>query len=74
MKYLLAILIVWLIWRGFKALQRRPRPELAKTTRKQPEDMVQCRTCGVFLPRSQAAQLGTDDLQYRCPEHAPRQD
>ena len=74
MKYLLVLAVVLIVlWflrnnrRADAPADSRPKQGFAK----QPEDMVQCPTCSVRLPRTHALP-GPDGRLYCCAEHCPR--
>lgn len=70
MKYLLLIVIGFVVWAIIRAYQRslnKPQPPAREQT---VEDMVKCAHCGVNLPRSEAIYSGGD---FFCsPEHKQR--
>jgi uncharacterized protein len=55
MKYLIVILVVALAgWMLFRARAKPPRRPGGAAASGQPQAMVQCRHCGVHLPRNDA--------------------
>jgi uncharacterized protein len=55
MKYLIVVLVIVVV--GWLLLRSREKPEArarAAPARKTPQSMVQCRHCGVHLPRGDA--------------------
>jgi uncharacterized protein len=74
MKYLVVLAVVLVVlW----FLRNNRRADAAQGSRSsdgvaaQPEDMVQCPTCSVRLPRTDALP-GPDGQLYCCAEHRPR--
>lgn len=65
-KYLLLLLIIWLVWRIYKGLR-----QTASAQNPQGEDMVRCAVCKIYLPKRLASK--GSDLVYYCPDHAPPQ-
>ncbi len=77
-KLLFTILIIAIVWYGFKMLARlQERRDSEKTLRRAPsnrgrdkdkpadaEDMVACATCGAFVPARRARSCGRDDCPY----------
>lgn len=73
LKIILAVLVVWILWRAIKAFQAgaaRPHPRPEPKT----HDMVRCARCGVYLPADKALTLPGIPKRHFCPEHAPRQE
>jgi uncharacterized protein len=65
---LLAVLAVaYLVWRNGR-IARKDQPPEAPRAGAAPQDMVQCRACGVHLPRGEALP-GPDGSLYCCAEH-----
>lgn len=66
-KYLLLIVVGFLVWAVIRAYQRSLDKPRAPTRGQTVEDMVKCAHCGVNLPRSEAIFSGGD---FFCtPEH-----
>ena len=70
LKYLLLLLVVWLIWRIYSASRRRLARK-AETAQSAPQDMVQCASCGTYLPHTKALTDNLDPGRCYCRDHAP---
>lgn len=70
LKYLLVLLMVWLLWRALRASRRRLARKPAKA-QSMPQDMVQCARCGIYLPRGNALADSSDASRCYCRHHAP---
>lgn len=74
LKIILAVLIVWILWRAIKGFQAgAPRAGRREEPDKKTHNMVQCAQCGVYLPEDKALVLPGNKKRHFCPEHAPRQ-
>jgi uncharacterized protein len=78
MKYLLWVLLLYLAWRWYTAQKRKneaPLPDPAEATPPdadgKPETMVQCASCGIHLPVSEALP-SPDQLHYCSEAHRAR--
>ncbi len=72
MKYLVLLVVLgvaYMVWRNARIERRRKPP--ARAAPPAPQDMVQCQTCAVHLPRGDAL-AGPDGALYCCAEHQPR--
>lgn len=67
MKYVLLLVVGFLVWAVLRAYQRSLNKPQATTREQTVEDMVKCAHCGVNLPRSEAIYSGGDF--YCTPEH-----
>ncbi|MFN3545033.1 MAG: PP0621 family protein [Thiobacillus sp.] len=67
MKYLLLLVVGFLVWAVLRAYQRSLNKPQAPKREQAVEDMVKCAHCGVNLPRSEAIYSGGDF--YCTPEH-----
>lgn len=66
---LLAVLaIAYMVWRNGRVAERKAPPPKAPRAPAAPQDMVQCRACGVHLPRGEAL-AGPDGSLFCCAEH-----
>lgn len=54
MRYLFFILIIVVVFLFWRASLRKRTPPDAETSQTEAGEMVQCRTCGVYLPREDA--------------------
>ena len=67
MKYLLLVVVGFVVWAVIRAYKRSLDKPQAPTRSQAAEDMVKCAHCGVNLPRSEAIYSGGD---FFCtPEH-----
>ena len=80
-KLLLLILVVYLVWNGWKFTRRVERMRRAmqeEMDRRRPggatgaanlpaEDLVKCRICGAYVPMQSAPACGRGDCPYRKP-------
>lgn len=72
MKYLVWVVVGYLLWRWFKAAQKNKAKaqtssdEADRATRSDTEAMVKCSHCGVYVPMSEA--LPGSDSQFFCSE------
>lgn len=67
MKYLLLIVIGFVVWAVIRAYQRSLNKPARPASEQAVEDMVKCAHCGVNLPRSEAIYSGGEF--YCTPEH-----
>ncbi|MEW5967322.1 MAG: PP0621 family protein [Pseudomonadota bacterium] len=67
MKYLLLIVIGFVVWAVIRAYQRSLNKPASAAREQTVEDMVKCAHCGVNLPRSEAIYAGGDF--YCTPGH-----
>lgn len=65
MKWLILLLVVWVVWRVFLSL-RRSGPPPARSSRG--EAMRACAHCGLNVPESEAL-IESDSLSYCCEAH-----
>jgi hypothetical protein len=67
MKYLLLLLLLWVVWRILRPAPRR-RPPPAREHEGGGEKMIACAHCGVYAPEREM--LRAKDGRYYCsPEH-----
>lgn len=73
MKYLLWALLLYLAWRWYLSQKRKDEPPVAGPTEasppaaeSEPEAMVQCASCGIHLPVSEA--LTAPGERHYCSE------
>lgn len=64
-KYLLLILIIVVVWWLAKGFRRNDG--IADTHEGEPEQMVNCARCGLYLPQGEAIRAG--NRFYCCAEH-----
>ncbi|MGM0595051.1 MAG: PP0621 family protein [Pseudomonadota bacterium] len=60
-------LIVWLLYRMFRRLLDRPRPQERPPKQVDGQKMVRCAHCGIHIPQNEA--LERDGESYCSPEH-----
>jgi uncharacterized protein len=73
MKYLLWVVLLYLAWRWYQSQKRKDEPPVAgpavassPAANGEPEPMVQCASCGIHLPVSEA--LPAPGERHYCSE------
>lgn len=65
MKWLILLLVLWLVWRGLRSLKPPARPPSRSATG---EPMRACAHCGLNVPESEAL-IDSPTLSYCCEAH-----